>query len=411
MAQPLGLTASDVVFSEATPEQRQLTWELNGQAWAPPMPIHDYVEREQHLAQLDLNRDRRCRYWVLYLKGYPRQIIASCETIRKPVLISDARGGPAREGYGYAVANIYTNPTWRRQGMAAFLLRCVQEQMDVDGDFSVLYSDSGRGYYANLGWGTVPSRQATLTLLPSPSPSQTQSPNQTPTPVTANNAIITFTPTNPSQTRPLRPDELPDLCELDELQLNTRFDSLRARADNKTHVAFLPDHASISWHLARAAFDARKLFPAAADDDGNEPLGVGAITASGRAWICWAHDWRAKRLRVLRIARAAVADATSAGAKERVRDMSALLEAALAEAARRGLAEGVVVWNPDEEVTAACKAVGNLYAANGSVAREEGVEVKVVFNEKLDGGLPSLRWKGGKQDGVLWEENYGYCWC
>ncbi|KXX74527.1 Lysine acetyltransferase [Madurella mycetomatis] len=406
MAQPMGLTSSDVVFCEATPEQRQLTWELNGEAWAAPMSLGDYVEREQYLAQEELNRGGGCRYWVLYLKGYPRQIIASCEATRKPALISDGGGGPAREGYGYAVTNVYTHPTWRRQGMAAFLLRRVQEQMDADGDFSILYSGSGRNYYANLGWPTVPSRQATLVLLPSPSPSQSQSPNQTPTSATNNNTIIVFRPSNPSRTRALQPNDLPDLCELDELHLNTRFDSLLP-ADKKTHVAFLPTHASISWHLARSAFDARKLFPAGNAEPAS--LNVGAITASGRAWVYWAHDWRAKRLRVLRIARAAMADELSS-AEERVGDVGALLEAALAEAARCGLAKGVVVWNPDEEVTLGCKAVGNAYAGNGA-ARGEGVEVKVVFNERLDGGIPSLRWKGGKGEGLVWEENYGYCWC
>ncbi|GAB1311657.1 Lysine acetyltransferase [Madurella fahalii] len=409
MAQPLGLTSSDVVFSEATPEQRQLTWELNGEAWAAPMSLDDYVRREQHLAQQELNRDGGCRYWVLYLKGYPRQIIASCEATRKPALISNGHGGPARDGYGYAVTNVYTNPTWRRQGMAAFLLHRVQEQIDADSDFSVLYSDSGRNYYANLGWPAVPSRQATLTLLAPPSPSQNQSPNQTPASPTHNNTIIAFTPSNPSRTRPLQPDDLRDLCELDELYLNTRFDSLLP-ADKKVHVAFLPTHASISWHLARSAFDARKLFPA--DRAGPAPLNAGAITASGRAWIYWAHDWRAERLRVLRIARAAVADGLGAAEEEeeRLRDVGALLEAALAEAARCGLAKGVVVWNPDEAVTLGCKAVGNAFAGSGA-ARGEGVEVKVVFNERLDGGIPSLRWKGGKGEAVVWEEHYGYCWC
>jgi GNAT superfamily N-acetyltransferase len=397
----MGLTASDIEFSEATPEQRQLTWELNGEAWAAPMSLGDYVEREQHLARHELNRDGRCQCWVLYLKGYPRQIIVSCETVRKPALISDGQGGPAREGHGYVVTNIFTNPSYRRQGLAAFLLRRLQEQIDIDGDFSVLYSDSGRTYYSSLGWLSLPSRQATLTLSP-------QSPNQNQASLSPSHAAVNFTPTNPSQTRPLLPDKLSDLCELDSLHLSTRFDSL-VPSDGKTHVAFLPTHAQITCHLARAAFDARKLFPRdKANSEQPPPLNAGAITTSGRAWIYWAHDWRTRRLRVLRIVRSAMLDrGSNVGVEERVRDVRALLEAALAESASCGLANGVVVWNPEDEVTLGCKAVGNAYAA----MRDAPVGVKVVFDEKIDGGIPSLRWKGGKDTSVVWEENYGYCWC
>ncbi|KAK4155313.1 lysine acetyltransferase [Chaetomidium leptoderma] len=401
MAQPMGLTASDMVFGEATSEQRQLAWELCGRSWAAPMSLDDYVEREQHLAEHDVNRDGRCRYWVLYLKGYPRQVIASCETTRKPVLVSDGNGQPAREGHGYAVTNVYTNPPYRRQGMAAFLLRRVQERMDADSDCSVMYSDSGRNYYASLGWSPFASRQATITLLPSyPSPPlgpQPQSPTLT-------------TPSKPPQTRPLQLSDLPDLCKMDELDLTKSFDSLPA--DTKTHVAFLPTHPQISWHLARAEFDAGKIFPpntttTAATANPQRTLTKGAITLptdGSKSWTYWSHDWRNKRLRVLRIVvrpEASSTDTPTTTEQQRVGDVAALLEAAVAEARRWGLGR-VVVWNPDDEVRAGCKSVGN--------ASPHGV--KVVFEERVAGGVPSLRWKGGKGvRGVVWEENFGYCWC
>ncbi|KAL2269054.1 hypothetical protein VTJ83DRAFT_3900 [Remersonia thermophila] len=406
MAQPLGLTASDVVFDEATPEQRLLAWELCAQSWAKPMSVADYIERERRLAEHDLNRDGGCRHWVLYLKGYPRLLIASCESTRRPVLISDGSGKPCREAYGYAVTNVYTAPSYRRQGYAAYLLRCIQKRMDAEGEFSVLYSDSGRRYYAGLGWIPFAARQATITLLTPQSPPQLQVPGRLFAPVRV-------------KTRPLQAEELPALCEADCRHLAAKaFSPLGAAAgsnDDRIRIAFLPTHALVSWHLASAEFDAAKMFPA--PSPASKPVPGAIVTPSHRAWACWAHDWRGRRLRVLRIAHAAAAAADDPGSDEggspprtaggatatatAVADVAALLEAAVDEARRCGL-RSVTVWNPDDVVRAGCKGVGNAL---------EG-EVKVVFEERVDGGIPSLRWKGGvRVRGVVWEEHFGYCWC
>ncbi|KAL2117864.1 hypothetical protein VTJ04DRAFT_7524 [Mycothermus thermophilus] len=422
MAQPLGLTASDVVFDEATPEQRILAWELCAQSWAKPMSVNDYVERERRLSNHELNRDGGCRHWVLYLKGYPRLLIASCESTRRPALIYDGHTKTYRQGYGYAVTNVITAPSYRRQGYAAYLLRCLQERMDKESDFSVLYSDSGRRYYAGLGWIPFASRQATITLLSQPSPPHLEVPRHYP-PIRV-------------KTRPLQLSELPALCEADCKQLTAAFPSLCAAAatasgnnrepDPRTRTAFLPTHALVTWHISSAAIDAAKIFPPSSPQ--SKPIPGAIVTPSNRAWACWAHDWRTKRLRVLRIAHAAAAEAPVAGAKETAcvecdssprmvavgspaaaatktvaaaNDVAALLEAAVDEAKRCGL-RSVIVWNPDEVVRAGCKGVGNA---------KEG-EVKVVFEERVDGGIPSLRWKGGNRGrGVVWEEHFGYCWC
>jgi GNAT superfamily N-acetyltransferase len=384
----MGLTAADMEFSEATAEQRQLSWKLCGHSWASPMSIDDYVEREQHMADHELNRDGGCQYWVLYLKGYPRQVIASCETTRKRMLISDGNGSPTREGHGYAIANVYTNPSYRRQGMAAFLLRRVQEQIDTNSDCSVLYSDSGRSYYAGLGWASFGSHQATLTLLP-PSPSTSTQPPSYRSPSTP-------------QTLPLQASHLPDLCQRDQAQLTRTFKAIPAD-DPKTRFAFLPTHGQISWHLARAAFDASRLFPGVVgttDTTGTttpSPV-IGAITVDKSAWAYWAHDWRRKRLRVLRVVHDDGGTGTSRGVEEA---FTALLAAAAVEARRWGFTK-VVLWNPVEAVRVACKGVGN--------AQPEGV--KVVFEDRVEGWVPSLRWNGARPvGGVAWEEHNGYCWC
>ncbi|KAK3363354.1 hypothetical protein B0T25DRAFT_38043 [Lasiosphaeria hispida] len=369
MDESTSLQTTDVVFAEATPEQRQLSWALNGESWAPPLSTSDYLAREEHLSLQELSKDGQCKYWVVYLKGHPRKIIASCESTRKTILISE--NGVSREGHGYGIASVYTNPAYRRQGIAAMMLHKVQEQMDRDSDCSVLYSDIGRSYYANLGWPVFPSQQAVLSLTKQPDATENS----------------TFSPSQLARARYLSITQLPDLCEVDELFLSARFDGFPA--DGKTRISFLPSFAQISWQLAREDFMAEKLL-------GKSPPNKGAIVDNGRSWIYWSHNWRTKKLKVLRIVH--VREAT---AEQRIDDIKVLLEASVAEASAWGMSE-VVVWNPDGETTTGSKAVGNTHLD----------VVKVFFNERTEGSIPSFRWAGGKDvKSTVWEENFYYCWC
>ncbi len=360
------MRTSDVVFAEATPEQRVLSWQLNAVAWAAPLSIDDYILREHHLSQQDLSKDGNHQYWALYLKDKPDQIVASCETIRKPLLI--AQDGKSRKGYGYGIASVYTNPGYRRKGMAALMLCSLQEEVDKHSDCSILYSDIGRAYYANLGWAIYSSLQVMLSHTTPPDGKE-------------------FTQSQLGRTKYLAFEELRDLCEVDELHFSKRFDGFPA--DGKTRVGFLPSFAQIAWQLAREGFMADKTL-------GKSPENKGAITDHGRSWVYWAHDWRAKKLKVMRIAQA-----LESTLEQRVDDTKVLLEAALEEARTWGLAH-VVVWNPDETATQGAKAVGNAHPD----------DVKVVFEERAGDSIPSLRMKqGGDTANVAWEDNFYYAWC
>jgi hypothetical protein len=378
MAQSMGFTSSNIIFAEANSQQRQLVWELSAEASATHENPSHYVEREKYMSQRGLTRDGKSQVWVLYLDGDPNQIIASCETIRKPILISDGNGSSAREGNGYGITSIYINAMYRRVGMAAYLLQRVQERMDADSDCSALYIDSGKNYYAGLGWVAFSSLQATLTLIP--------------------HSVRCFKPIDSSKTRPLHDvKEIRELCERDQQNLVEKFNNLPA--DGHTKVAFLPTFDLIDWQLARAEFDfgKQRLLSVASSGQNSVTLIKGAITANGRAWTYWAHDWSEKRLRVLRIVRCPRNSTT----EQQVDDISVLLEAAVAEASSHSLSR-VVVWNPDEEITLGCKCVGNKHQE----------DVAVTFEERVDEAIPSLRWKGGKDvKGIIWEENDGYCWC
>jgi hypothetical protein len=103
---------------------------------------------------------------------------------------------------------------------------------------------------------------------------------------------------------------------------------------------------------------------------------------------------REKKLKFLRI----VIDGERGKA---VMDAKVLLRATLAEAWDWDL-PNVTVWNPAGDV---CVAATELW-------QEMGEKLKVVFEERQDGSIPSLRWKDGKDTSrVVWKDNEYFAWC
>ena len=357
------ITTEDAVFTEATPELQKIAWQLNGAAWAAPMELEDYIAREIYLSRQGLSKGGGCKYWVLHRKDDPKHIIASCESIRKTVLIAGGGQGFAK-AIGYGIASVYTNPKYRRLGMAGFMLRKLQEQIDQDGAFSALYSDIGKIYYAQLGWPVFPSDQATLHLLPGQD----------------------FKPTQPHRTKYLQKEELEPLCDRDVAAMEKKFEALGS--DRRVHIAFSPSYDQIAWQLAREDFMTQILYK-------KDIEWRGAVTVDGKSWIYWDHDWRYQKLKIMRIV---TSDPESE--EQKLSDISVLLEAALEEASRWEL-QFVVVWNPDEDTTQGIKAVGNSH--------EESV--KIIFDERT-GSIASFRWQHERGvDDTVWEDNEYYCWC
>lgn len=118
------ITTQDVVFTRADETARKLAWRLNGEAWAPPLDIDTYLDRETYLSTHALTKDDRCIYWILAHKEDGTHIVASCESIRKTIFIA-GKGTGVNDGFvettGYAIASVYTNPKYRRLGMAAYM--------------------------------------------------------------------------------------------------------------------------------------------------------------------------------------------------------------------------------------------------------------------------------------------------
>lgn len=143
------VTISEVSFHEATLEERNRAWEVNGISWAGPLSVEQYVGREAHLSETALCRNPQgpkpagTKYWVVTRKS-DGDIVAACESTLKTVLIADQESG-YREGRAWAIASVYTPARYRKQGMAGYLLNEVKKWFDGEGDSecSALYSDIG----------------------------------------------------------------------------------------------------------------------------------------------------------------------------------------------------------------------------------------------------------------------------
>ena len=366
-----------VVFAEATPAQRTLTWELNGASWAPPLTIAQYLTRELTLSTTALSANRGTRYYILHAASSPSTILSACEVTSKRALVKSsaaAGDGAVREVRAYAIASVFTAPEHRGRGLAGYLLRCVQREVDGEGgaECGVLYSDIGRVFYTKLGWKDYRSAQVALKLEEGFGDVLAAAGRGGGEP-----EVVMVTE-----------GEVEELCARDEARQRERLEGLVV-GEGETHVAFVPESRQMAWHFARDGYVAGVM------RDGREVVNRGARTADGASWLYWDHDLREKKLKVLRIV------VTATDGKTAVSHVKALLRAALAEARDWDLPK-VLVWSPGSDV---CVAATELW-------QEARDKLQVVFDERQDGSIPSLRWRDGKDAGtVVWEDNEYFAWC
>lgn len=268
----------------------------------------------------------------------------------------------------YGLASVFTPPEFRGHGLASHMLRLVQAEVDTNNaEFGALYSDIGRSFYTRLGWPDFPSPQLTLHLAD------------------PNTALPGTTASSPAVTM-LFDADIFSLCERDCALVRSRLATAASSSPNKTHIAFLPDANQLTWHFTRDSYVARVM------REGRPVQHRGARTADGDSWLLWDHDLRENKLKILRLV---------VGDKDGASAVGALLRAALEEARHWGLPK-VLVWAPGVET---CAAATELW-------REGGGKLGLVFDEREDGSIPSLRWKEGKDVGeVVWEANEYYAWC
>lgn len=132
-----------VTMSEATPQQQQQCYKLAAAAFASPLSQEDYLKREQFLESRPLTRNNGCRLWCVYLADGVEEVLATCKTIDRDLLIKTSDG--ISEGGGYCIASVVTDPRYRNSGLASLLLRYVGDWMDGPGKAaaSMLYTSIG----------------------------------------------------------------------------------------------------------------------------------------------------------------------------------------------------------------------------------------------------------------------------
>lgn len=238
---------------------------------------------------------------------------------------------------------------------------------------SVLYSDIGKKYYADLGWHPFPINTH-IELDPS------------------------MASEGPRATQLLSGD-LQRLCEEDEAMI--RKDLTRPTSNGIMRMMLVPDLNHMLWHHKKEDFVCEKLF-------GKHPAVKGAIVGetSDRIWAIWTHRFygdpeSASSENTLYVLRLVIENQSTTSAsnaeqqRNQVEQMGAIMQAAQDEAARWKL-QRVMMWDPSPLVL---KLIG-----------ETGIQHRIV--EREHEGIASLLWYGngsGKEDTLEWlgNEKYG----
>jgi GNAT superfamily N-acetyltransferase len=368
--------SESLYLTHPTPEEKLATWNLNAVNWGAALSLRDYLEREAYLTTVPLAKDGGVTHWILVDRTLPpneRGILASCETLRKPVLVS--HNGVITEAITHGIGSVFSQPKFRGKGYASRMLRELGptlENWQVDQNipgmqncpFSILYSDIGKKYYAKFGWVPFPSTHI---------------------------AFPPATNTKPFATKPLAAADIEELCVLDEQYIRR---SLQSAKDGKIHVALIPNYDVMQWHHTREDFVSGKIF-------GRSPTIKGAIAGEpgSHVWAIWTRAFygplKSDSGNTLHILRLVIEDETDIEAN--AAKLKGILEIAQAEAKEWQLGH-VELWNPTEVLKQMVIGTG---LEHSEIEREEE-------------SITSLMWYGegsGTSDDIHWFGNEKYGWC
>src|SRR4051812_10180613 len=110
-----------LLFGEATPSQRVQCRFMGAKSFREPLSAEDYIEREEYLAGRPLTRNDGIRYWCLFSDKDPAQVLATCKTIQRDIIVRDKTG--SYQGKCYCVASVVTHSDFRQHGLASILLQ------------------------------------------------------------------------------------------------------------------------------------------------------------------------------------------------------------------------------------------------------------------------------------------------
>jgi GNAT superfamily N-acetyltransferase len=392
-----------LILSHPTREERLRHLRLNGVEWRAALPLEAYLRREDHLADQDATRDGGLTSWILVdeREGKDRRILSGCESIRKRALV--AYRGRVTETIAHSVGSVFCPEDLRGRGYGGRMIRDLGEVLKSWQAehclVSTLFSDVGKvcersistkdnakipqKFYALHGWRPFPSSH--ITLPPGTSKFAEQI-----------SPIV----------RPLRAEDLLELCALDESLI--RHSLKQASSPScKAFVALIPDIQTIRWHHAREEFVGYELY-------GETPEIKGAIVGDEvgrRVWCYWNRMWynedsQQREENTLHILRLVVEEKgvvdwetcplTEHETNKYASAIAALLAMAQDEAARWQM-EDVQIWNPNQVTVDAAR---RLYPSTEVVHRDQD-------------SICSLRWYGDDEalNNIVWLGNEKYGWC
>ncbi|KAI0132649.1 N-acetyltransferase-like protein [Xylariales sp. AK1849] len=373
----------DLVLAFPTEDEKRRTWTLNYVEWGGALSMDNYLAREQYLATIPLAENGGMKYWILTDSTAPsesRPVLASCETLRKKVLVTVPGSNDVREDVVYGIGSVYTNPQFRGHRYASRMLKELGQRLgrgfeekggnSVKPAASALWSDIGKTFYAKMGW--IPCASAHVSL-PASKQADTDSTLQEVGEITYKNLEL--------------------FSKLDESLLRKHMAS--HAEEGKTRFAFVPNNDILLWHLYRDDFIAKYAIK---DQEPSDIKGVFAGPEGRRIWAVWTRNYQGDAIKAekntLYILRLVIEDdATSP--EELVSSFTAVLRKAQAEARFWNLGK-IELWNPTPAVDALLK--------------NTGLEHQWV--ERENDSIPSLMWYGEADvNQVDWVANEKFCWC
>ncbi|KJK86299.1 hypothetical protein H633G_09858 [Metarhizium anisopliae BRIP 53284] len=298
------------------------------------------------------------------------------ETYRKRAVVRDPAGA-VRDVTAHGVASVFTFDEFRRQGYAGRMLALLGETLAAQqaedpgsAEFSILFSDIGRGFYANHQWVPFPSAHLTF-------------PTALATPYDDRLTIVTG-------------DNLQAVARLDEQTLRRKIAHPPGRGYT-VRAAVLPDFATYEWQMARERFLCDYLL-------GEAPTVHGAIytpadAPGSRVWMLWSNILYGGKEKpqdnVMNILHYALEDKNISD-EDLSRALGAIMGLVHTEA-QKWLCSRVDMWNPDERTQ---RLLENMTHLQG----------KLIVRDQTN--IPSLRWFGqAPVSEVEWVDNEKFEWC
>ncbi|KAI4151117.1 MAG: hypothetical protein LQ340_003685 [Diploschistes diacapsis] len=378
----------DLHLSHPTPDECIEIWRNTSTSWRDSLTLPVYLLESLYLTTVPLAKDKGMTTWILVDKNAvpdKRPILCSCESFRKRSLTSDADGN-IEDNMVHGIASVFCPPEYRRRGYAARhmkeMAKALRSWQPEHGKCvgSILYSDIGKTYYANLGWHPN-STNSHVVLQPSKGPKSTLA---------------------------------EDITEGDLLKLSVRDEQLVRKAmampaKVNRRLTIVPDLDHMLWHIAKEDFATVHLFQKI-----SRAKGAIAGPPGNQVWAVWTHRYYdhpdAKShnnvLYILRLVMEGETVGKSFAAEKEEQHavrhgkqssyLKAVLQAAQAQAAEWKL-DHVELWDPTPTVRAM---IAQTEIEHSLVEREEDSIASGLWYDE----------NGGVSSAPLWINNEHFAW-